>query len=227
MAASDEKFNNAIQKARIPILILDNKWHRIFGKVNPTEEIVQLEKELSDLLKRQGKLHNEMKELKKIKSNLMNEIVENMDSIDVTVNDEAADKKRSDNKRLINDVNDRMAANEDELMELPKMLDSVNKKLMLSTMQMCYERLQSNTEKIEEIAEWIKDIRIELKKNVVKKQDMEIYNAELYSYMHDIFGPDVMELFDMKYVPSIHKKAPELKASPEGIIKQDDDMTDN
>ena len=40
--------------------------------------------------------------------------------------------------------------------------------------------------------------------------------------MHDIFGPVVMELFDMKYVPTIHK-APELKspakpgeAQPEG-----------
>lgn len=227
MAASDEKFNKAIQGARIPILILDNKWHRIFGKVNPTDEIKDLEKELSELLKRQGKLHNEMKELKKIKSNLMNEIVENMDSIDSKVTDEAADKKRSDNKRLINDVNDRMAANEDELMELPKLLDSVNKKLMLCTMQICYERLQSNTEQIEEIAAWIKDIRIELKKNVVKKQDMEIYNAELYSYMHDIFGPDVMEIFDMKYVPSIHKKVPELKTSPDGIIRQDEEMTDN
>jgi len=42
---------------------------------------------------------------------------------------------------------------------------------------------------------------------------MELYNAELYSYMHDIFGPVVMELFDMKYVPTIHK-APELKVEP-------------
>jgi hypothetical protein len=77
-------------------------------------------------------------------------------------------------------------------------------------MDMCYERLQANTVEIEEIAEWVKDIRVQLKKNLVKKQDKELYNAELYSYMHDIFGPVVMELFDMKYVPTIHK-APELK----------------
>ena len=45
MAASHEKFNNAIVSAKIPILILDNKWHRIFGKMNPTQEIKDLEKE--------------------------------------------------------------------------------------------------------------------------------------------------------------------------------------
>ena len=29
------------------------------------------------------------------------------------------------------------------------------------------------------------------------------YNQELYTYMHDIFGPDVMELFDLKYQPKL------------------------
>ncbi len=45
-------------------------------------------------------------------------------------------------------------------------------------------------------------IRIELKKNVVRKQEYEISNQEIYSYMHDIFGAEVVDLFDMKYNPS-------------------------
>ncbi len=223
MGADREKFNNAIGSVKIPILILDNKWHRIFGKMDPTDEIKQLEKELSDLLKKQGKLVNENKELKKIKSNLMNDIVSNIDDVDKRESDENADKKLNDNKRLINDVNEKLDNNEEELMELPREIDAVNKKLMLATMDMCYERLQSNTVQIEEIADWVRDIRVQLKKNLVKKQDMELYNAELYSYMHDIFGPEVMELFDMKYVPTIHK-APELKtpeAQPDNPDSQD------
>ncbi|MCR5474909.1 MAG: hypothetical protein K6F28_06855 [Lachnospiraceae bacterium] len=205
-----EEFNNAIVSAKIPILILDNKWHRIFGRMNPTDEIKKLEAELSELLKRQGKLVNENKELKKIKSNLMSEIVLNIDGVDNRDNDENVDKKLNDNKRLINDVNEKLDNNEEELKDLPREIDGINKKLMIATMDLCYERLQSNTTQIEEIAEWVKGIRVELKKNLVRKQDMELYNAELYSYMHDIFGPVVMELFDMKYVPTIHK-APELK----------------
>ena len=52
---------------------------------------------------------------------------------------------------------------------------------------------------IEELSEWLAKIRIELKKNVVRKQELEIANQEIYSYMHDIFGADVINLFDMKY----------------------------
>ena len=56
-------------------------------------------------------------------------------------------------------------------------------------------------------------MRVELKKNVVRKQEMEVANQEIYSFMHDIFGSDVIDLFDMKYNPenkaSIHAK--ELK----------------
>ena len=220
-----EEFNNAIVSAKIPILILDNKWHRIFGKMNPTQEIKDLEKELGDLLKRQGKLVNENKDLKKIKSNLMSEIVDNIDGVDNRESDEAVDKKLSDNKRLINDVNEKLDNNEEELMELPRQIDAVNKKLMLATMDLCYERLQANTVEIEEIAGWVKDIRVQLKKNLVKKQDKELYNAELYSYMHDIFGPVVMELFDMKYVPTIHK-APELKTPAEGEAPKEENKTE-
>ncbi len=211
MAGSQEKFNNAIGSVKIPILILDNKWHRLFGKMNPTDEIKELEKELGELLKRQGKLVNENKDLKRIKSELMSDIVSNIDGVDSRDSDESVDKKLNDNKRLINDVNEKLDNNEQELLELPREIDAVNKKLMLSTMDLCYERLQSNTSEIEEIAAWVKDIRVQLKKNLIKKQDKELYNAELYSYMHDIFGPVVMELFDMKYVPTIHK-APELKS---------------
>ena len=200
MGASQEKFNNAIGSAKIPILILDNKWHRIFGKMNPTQEIKDLEKELGDLLKRQGKLVNENKDLKKIKGELMNNIVSSMDD-----SDEETEKKVGESKRLINESNEKIDRYEDELLELPREIDRVNKDLMIKTMSLCYDTLSSNTDEIESIAAWIHDIRIQLKKNIIKKQEKEFQNADLYSYMHDIFGPDVMEIFDMRYEPTLKK----------------------
>lgn len=212
MSEAKGKFNEAIVNVSIPILILDNKWHRLFGKMDPTPEIQELEKNLTELVKRQGKLVNENKDLKKIKSNLMSEIMDNMEGLENRETDKAVDKKLNDNKRLISEVNEKLENNEQELMEIPREIDSVNKQLMIATMDVCYDRLAANTTEIQEIADWVRDIRVELKKNLIKKQDKELYNAEVYSYMHDIFGPIVMELFDMKYVPTIHK-APELKAT--------------
>lgn len=204
MSELDERFKNALTEKHIPILILDNKWHRLFGKTGTTKEITRLENELKELLKRQGKLNDEMKRLKTIKNNLMSEIVSLMENQDAS-----SDKKVSENKRLINEVNDKLASHEDEMLELPREIDRVNRELMLTTMQLCYGKLEENTREIEEIAGWIRKMRVELKRNIISKQQKEINNAELYSYMHDIFGSNVLELFDMKYEPTL----PSLKKS--------------
>lgn len=41
-------------------------------------------------------------------------------------------------------------------------------------------------------------MRVELKKKVLIKQDKELKNTEIYSYMHDLLGPDMIEIFDNK-----------------------------
>ena len=45
----------------------------------------------------------------------------------------------------------------------------------------------------------VKNKIIELKKQLIRKQEMEQKNQELYSYMHSIFGADVINLFDGEY----------------------------
>ena len=47
----------------------------------------------------------------------------------------------------------------------------------------------------------ISKVRIELKKNVIRLHETEMENYNLYSYMHQIFGPEVIEIFDVKYDP--------------------------
>ena len=118
----------------------------------------------------------------------------------------AAEKKIADNKRLIDEANEKLAAHEDEMLELPREIDRVNRELMLNTMALCYEKLSANTDEIEQISDWIHKIRIELKKQLITKQEKEYYNSELYSFMHDIFGQDVMELFDMRYEPTLRSR---------------------
>ena len=69
---------------------------------------------------------------------------------------------------------------------------------MLASMDFCYDKLRTNNEEIEEIAAWIKQMRIDLKKNIIKKQNREINSKEIYSYMHDIFGAQIIDIFDLK-----------------------------
>ena len=202
MGNNEAKYEQALLGKKVPVLTLDNKWHRLFTQAESNSNIHLYEAELNELIKRQGKLTTESKEIKAIKAKLMEEIVSLMDESDGASVNKSTDKKLEENKRLINDCNDKLEANHDELLDLPKHIQQVNHKLMLATMDVCYEKIKSSTQEIEEIAEWITNIRIELKKKVIRKQEKERLTQDLYTYMHDIFGAEVIEIFDMKYNPT-------------------------
>ncbi len=200
MSKKEELYEKALQGKKIPVLTLDNKWYKLFPNLNNHPKILNLARELNDLLKRQGKLNTETKDIKNIKMRLMQEIVPMVDELEQN-QDNALEKKIEDHKRLIEESNERLESYQDELLELPGMIEKANRELMLATMEFCYENMAENTEEILRIAKWVADIREELKNNLVKKQEKEIYNRQMYAYMHDIFGADVIEMFDMKYNP--------------------------
>lgn len=192
MAKKEESYKQALNGKKIPILTLDNKWHRLFNMMEPDRELKRLEENLNALLRQQGKMNTESKSIKKVKKKLMDEIVQLMEH-----EDKASLKKIDENKHLIEECNDKLDEYQDKLLDLPKEIDQANYALMIRTMEMCYEVLQKNTKEIDEIGEWINKVRIELKKNIVRKQEKEIKNHELYAFMHDIFGADVIEIFDV------------------------------
>lgn len=200
MGRKEEEYEHILQDKKIPLLTLDNKWHMLFGTAETTLTIKRLEEQLNNLLKKQGRLNTETKDIRRLKKRLMDEIVPTVDELGQG-HDAALEKKLEDNKRLINDCNAKLADYKDELMELPGEIERVNYKLMLATMDVCYEKLKENTAEIDEIGDWITKIRIELKKKIIRKQEKEQQNQELYHYMHAIFGAEVINIFDMKYNP--------------------------
>ena len=89
---------------------------------------------------------------------------------------------------------------EDEVLELPAKMEKVNRELMIHTMEICYDVLRKNKAEIDENARWISETRTELKRRLIRKQEQEDMNQELYNYMHNIFGVDVIDIFDMAYL---------------------------
>lgn len=198
MSRKEEVFIPALKDKKIPILTLDNTWHRLFTQTNPSDDIIKLEEELNDLLKKQGKLNTDTKDIKALKKRLMDEIVEQMDALGTTSN-KSLEKKLDENKRLIEECNQKLEQYGDDILDVPRLINEVNYKLMLATMEVCYEQIQDNNAEIEEISEWVEEMRVELKKKVVKKQQKLKNNQNFYTYMHDIFGAEVINIFDMKY----------------------------
>ncbi len=196
-------FSDALQGKNIPVLTLDHKWYRLldeFGK----KDVQNLSEQLNSLLKRQGKINTETKEIRKLKKKLMGEIVPMVNAVEET-GDKKIEKKIDQHKHLIEECNEKLDAYQDELKELPIEIDKVNRQLMLATMENCYKTMQANNHEIKEIDDWVTEIRIELKKRLVEKQEMEQKNQQIYSYMHDVFGAEVLNLFDMTYHPNMQQ----------------------
>lgn len=194
-----DKFASILTGRKIPVLTLDNKWHQLFTQTQPDKQLLELEVQLNELIKKQGKANTDIKEIKKLKKRLMDQIMENADEA-VSGRDKQAENKQEENTRLINECNEKLEACEDLLIELPREIDLVNRALMKKTMEVCYETLKKNKKEIDETARWIARIRVELKKRLIRKQEQEQMNQELYAYMHDIFGADVIDIFDMEYM---------------------------
>ena len=105
-------------------------------------------------------------------------------------------KKMTQNQRLIKEAKDKISQLEDESLEIPRKLARANEQLMLETVKVCFEKINSNKEDLEVLNKWIDSTRVKLKKNLLIKQDKEAVNEKMYTYMHDIFGAEIMGTLD-------------------------------
>lgn len=190
-------FNKIVKDKKLPILILDNRWHELFGEEQKTPTMKELEKKLNNFLKRQGKLVHDIKDMKKLKANLLNEIMANME-IGKDASTAAKGKKLEQNKQFVTELNEKIDLAMEELSEIPYQIKEVNEELMAASVNVFYDKLESNKEELLQVAEWIAQMREELKRKILLKQELEAKNSMIYTYMHDILGPELMEQFDFE-----------------------------
>ncbi len=207
MEEKENKYFESLKGIPLPVVVLDNQWHQLFAGRKKPQKVKQLEKELNDLIKKQGQNNVDMKEYKKLKNRLMDEIVELMGQSQAEPSNKKVAKKMEENQRLIKEINEKLEEGEELMADLPRLIRDKNLELMVASMEACYRYLHKNGEDIFAIDEWIKTVRQELNKNILIKQEREEKNLQIYTYMHHILGPAVMDIFDMKYLKAW--KAPE------------------
>lgn len=194
MAEPDiEKLKSCTAINDIPILTLDERWYHLITDKLKTDEIRYWEKRLNELLKKQGQVNNDIKEVKKIKTQLIQDVVDNMQDED---NDPKKAKVMEQNQRLIQEAKDKINSLEDEALDIPRDIVDANRNLLIETVKVCYNKINSNKEDLEVLDKWINATRVKLKKNILIKQDKEEANNRMYSSMHDILGVDVMKELD-------------------------------
>ena len=170
------RYMQALQGKKIPLLTLDAKWHALFPDFRKTREIKRLEKELNRLIEKQGQTANDLLDYKKAKKVLMQNVIDNMTD-GHEFDSPIRVRKQEKNKQLIEEINDKIAKAKEDKFQFPA-------------------ELSENTERIEQAEAEITALREQLKNTILHKQDMEMRNTEVYKYMHNLLGPDVVEIFD-------------------------------
>ena len=190
---SIEVIEENLSKMNVPILTLDERYNIVMPDKDKTPQIRKLEAKVNALLKKQGKITNDIKAVKKIKARLLSEVVENMDD---SGDGSERQKKMDKTQKLISEAKQKLEELEDSELEIPKEIKQANQELLLEFIQTCYGWLNTNRDDIELLNKWINNTRIELKKKLVIKQEKEIKNNDIYTYMHDLLGPDLIQMFD-------------------------------
>ncbi len=191
----EEKYRYALQGKEVPLLVLDPKWHTLFQEYNKPSNIKDLEKKLNTLIKKQGNANTDLVELKKAKRELMKQIVVNMDDGN-RPDSQAKFFKKDKSQRMIREINERLEEAQKESETLPDEIAAANMDLLVACMAECYTEMVRNTREIDILQKKVLALREEIKNYLLSKQDMEMKNTAMYSYMHDLLGAKIMEVFD-------------------------------
>ena len=198
MKKRESDFEKAVREAlkgkKVPVLVLDQRWHTLFPSGNKPSDVLALEDNLNYLLKRQGFLVNDIKDLKRTKQKLMDGILAGMGETEGA----NTDKKKKNQQRLLLEIKERIKEESDELMDLPREIKRVNEELLAVGAADCFERLAGGDEELRVLTEEIEAMRKQLKEKVGYKADLEDSMDSAYSLMHGLLGHDVMNLYDKK-----------------------------
>ena len=188
-------FHRAIRGKNLPLLTLDERWISLFGAENMTVRMKELQAQMNELLKRQGKCVEELKGYKRYKSQLLQEIMENMEVNDTLLGRLKA-KKLEKNQKLVLEINQQMEQSEEELSNIPYEIKAANEELLVETTKVCVEQLVSTGAELNQIQSEILELEANLKQ--LKRQEKKIQqtNREIYLYLNDMLGTPTMKQID-------------------------------
>ena len=176
----------------LSILTLDQRWYQLMPEHKKTDEVRYWERRVNELLKKQGRVLEDIKDVENLKGILMDGIVQNMDETD----EQKHKKRMTQSRRLIFEAKDKLDELRGKAEDVPTQLQRANQKLMIETVKACYNTINENEKDLDALDDWIEKTRVLLKKNLLIRQDKQDMNDGIYSGMHSLFGSELMTKMD-------------------------------
>ncbi len=185
---------NIVFKNKIPILIKDPNWLKLFGDVD-NKNIQNIKEELIELVEAQGELEKNEKALQKEKTLAMKMIL----GVSNAVNNE--NKIQSvglldEYKERIENINEELDDIIYQLETIPFKIKEVNFNLLKATVYYGYKELKSKEKRLKEVTEELESMRERIKFLINQKYDYEEWINSTYSFLHGLLGSEEIEKLD-------------------------------
>jgi hypothetical protein len=187
-----------LRKNNISLLILDERWNKLFSNTPKTSQIEAYEEKLKELLKEESRLTAESKQISANKKLHMEKIIKLTTTV-FEENNEEAKKEMQFCEREIKRINLRSKRIEEELDALPDRLREANLGLLESTVNVVYFKIRKSGKRVEELARLIEETRSRLKEYIDEKELLSQDDTDIYSYFHDLLGAEELERLDKKF----------------------------
>lgn len=182
------------EKMKLPILIKDEKWNKIFGD-RDNEKIRKLKIELQKLLDEDEFAQNQIRDLKKEKRKTMAEILDISDEVN-NAGKRGSLRKLDKNRRHMEKLNSEIEEISFRLETLPKEIAIVNYVLLEATVEEGYLELSTLDEENREINREMLEIRDRLQELYDNRNENDEKIADVYKLMHGALGAKLIEKVD-------------------------------
>jgi chromosome segregation ATPase len=187
-----------LRKNDISLLILDERWNKLFVNAPKTPSIERSEQKLKELLKEEARLITEQKEIAAAKKTHMDRIIRLTPQV-FEMGDVAAKKEMKESEREIKRINNRAKHIEELLDEMPDRKRKVNLELLEKTVNVVYYKIGSARKRVKELEKLIEETRSKLKEYIDEKETLSQDNTDIYSYFHDLLGGEEIEKLDREF----------------------------
>lgn len=185
---------NIVLKNKIPILIEDENWLKLFGDVS-NKNIQHIKTELIQLVNTKKELEKKERTLQKEKTLSMKMIL----GISNAVNNE----KQTHSVDLLDKYKERIEKINEELNEIifeletiPQEIRELNFNLLKATVYYGYKELKTKEKKLQEVTDELEIIRERIKVLINEKYDYEEWINLTYSFLHGLLGSEEIEKLD-------------------------------
>lgn len=185
---------NIILKNKIPLLIKDENWLKLFENVN-NKNIQYIKEELTELVKKEKQLEKMAATLQKEKLHAMKMILGISDAVNNENKIETVGLL-DEYKGKIEEINEELEDITFQLETIPQDIRELNFNLLEATVDYGYKKLKVKEKKLKQVTDELDDLRDRLKILINEKYDYEEWIDSTYSFLHGMLGSEEMEKLD-------------------------------